>query len=231
MKSAEASLRQAERDLARTQIRAPYDGLVLSKSVDLGQYVMANPANPVASIYATDMGEIRLPITLREADFLNDPAINESNVTLFVDPPPGTPSSSSAPGTLSSSSATAQRSWPARLVRIEATVDPSSRLIYAVAELKKPFENGLRRGMFLQAEIEGKSVEAVYVLPRYALRGSNSIYLVTPENTLTTRTVKILKTDPNRAILTGGLEPGDLVATSPIAYFVENMPVEVIADE
>lgn len=210
--SAEAALRQAERDLERTEIRAPYDGLVLSKSVDLGQYVMANPANPVASIYATEVGEVRLPIALREADFLNDPAIDQSKVTLFVDGPSG------------------KKEWPARLARFEATVDPSSRLIYAVAEVEKPFENGLRRGMFLEAEIEGKSLKDVYVLPRYALRGSDTIYVVTPENTLITRTVDILKTDAEEAILTGGIQPGDQIATSPVAYFVENMPVEIITD-
>lgn len=229
IKSASAALIQAERDLDRTTIRAPYDGLVLSKSVDLGQYVMANPANPVANIYATEVGEIRLPIALRKADFLNDPAVESSRVTLFLDAPPGTPSSNSATGTLSSSSAQKTRNWPARLTRFEATVDPSSRLIYAVAEVEKPFENGLRRGMFVEAEIEGKSLEAVYVLPRYALRGTDSIYLVTPENTLITRTVEILKTDAEEAILTAGIKPGDQVATSPIAYFVENMPVELIS--
>lgn len=211
--SAEAALKRAERDLERTRIKAPYDGLVLSKSVDLGQYVMANPANPVASVYATGVGEVRLPIALREAEDLNDPTGDPSPVTLSVD------------------GSADKRTWTARLVRFEATVDPSSRLIHAIAEIEKPFENGLRRGMFLSAQIEGKQLEGVYVLPRYALRGSESIYWVTPENTLVTRPVEIVKTDIDEAILSGGVKPGDLVATSPIAYFVENMPVEVIAED
>ena len=211
--SAEATLKRAERDLQRTGIKAPYDGLVLSKSVDLGQYAMANPANPVARIYATDTAEVRLPLAQREAEFLNDPAKGESTVTLYADGPKG------------------KRQWSARFVRFEATVDPSSRLIYAVAAIEAPFDNSLRRGMFVQAEIEGRQLESVYVLPRYALRGSESVYLVTPDNTLVTQAVEIVKTDTEQAILSGGLEPGDQVATSPIAYFVENMPVEVIANE
>jgi multidrug efflux pump subunit AcrA (membrane-fusion protein) len=103
-------------------------------------------------------------------------------------------------------------------------------LIYAVAEVEAPFENGLRRGMFVKAEIEGRRLDSVYVLPRYALRGSNSVYLVTEANTLVTRSVDIVKTDAEQAILSGGVQPGDRVATSPIAYFVEKMPVEVIPD-
>jgi len=211
--SAEAALKQAQRDLQRTQVTAPYDGLVLSKSVDLGQYVMANPANPVARIYATDTAEVRLPLTQREADYLNDPAVVESTVMLTA----------SRPGS--------QRQWPARLVRFEGTVDPSSRLIYAVAEVDAAFDQGLRRGMFVEAQIQGRELEAVYALPRYALRGSASVYLLTPEQTLVTRSVTIVKTDTSQAIISGGLAPGNRVATSPIAYFVENMPVDVISHD
>lgn len=213
IESAKAALRQAERDLRRTEITAPYDGLVLSKSVDLGQYLMANPASPVARIYATDVAEVRLPLAQNEANYLIDPEKQASPVRLHADSPSG------------------PREWTARFVRFEATVDPSSRLIYAVAEIEKPFEQGLRRGMFVQGEIEGRELEDVYVLPRYALRGSESVYLVTEEKTLVTRAVEILKTDADQAILSGGLEPGDQVATSPIAYFVEKMPVSLMANE
>lgn len=213
IESVKAALKQAKRDLRRTEIRAPYDGLVLSKNVDLGQYVMANPANPVARIYATDTAEVRLPLSQDDADYLVDPEEKESKITLYSEGPTG------------------RREWSARLVRFEATIDPASRLTYAVAEVDTPFENGLRRGMFVQAEIEGRRLESVYVLPRYALRGSDSIYLVTPENRLVTRSVEILKTDEEQAILSGGVEAGDQVATSPVAYFVEKMPVEIITNE
>lgn len=210
--SAEAALKQAERNLERTSIKAPFDGLILSKSVDLGQYVMANPANPAARIYSTGAGEIRLPLTQGEAGFLIDPSESESSVTLFSGGPEG------------------QREWTAQLVRFEATVDPDSRLIYAVAEIEAPFEKGLHRGMFLEAEIEGKQLDNVFVLPRYALRGSERIYVVTPDNTLVSRPVEIARSNTEQVILSGGLEAGEQVATSPIAYFVENMPVELMTD-
>jgi RND family efflux transporter MFP subunit len=213
IESAQAALNRAKRDLRRTEVRAPYDGFVLSKSVDLGQYVVANPANPVARIYATDTAEVRLPLTQEEVDYLIDPEQRTSKVTLRAD------------------SASGRQEWPARLVRFEATIDPASRLIYAVAEVEAPFEQGLRRGKFVKAEIEGRRLESVYVLPRYALRGSESIYLVSPQKTLVSRKVAVVKTDEQKAVLAGGLSPGDRVATSPIAYFVENMPVEIITNE
>lgn len=208
IKSAEAALKKAKRDLERTEIKAPFDGLVLSKNVDLGQYVVANPGSPVARIYSTGLAEVRLPLTQEEANYL------------------GTPTESGSPVWLIAGS----HEWTGRFARFEATIDPASRLIYAVAEIEDPFEKGMRRGLFVEAEIEGAEYEDLYVLPRYALRGSNTVYVVTADRTLITREVEILKTDVEQAILSGGLEAGEKVATSPIAYFVENMPIEVIAE-
>jgi hypothetical protein len=71
----------------------------------------------------------------------------------------------------------------------------------------------------------------VYSLPRYALRGSDTVYVLTSENTLQTRTIGIVKSDAKQVIINSGLEPGDRVATSPIAYYIEGMPVEIIDQE
>jgi hypothetical protein len=67
-----------------------------------------------------------------------------------------------------------------------------------------------------------------YVLPRYALRGSDTVYIVNDSGRLETRRVRIIKSDAQEVIITAGLEPGERVATSPIAYYLENMIVEVI---
>ncbi len=215
--SAEAALARARRDLDRTEIKAPYDGRVLSKNVDLGQYIVANPANPIARIYATDIGEIRLPVTEREAGFLDTRTKRQHRVQLRR------PNTENSP------------TWIAHLDRVEATIEPGSRLLYVVAEIENPFQPSpesdtpaLLRGTFLKAEIEGRSIQNAYSLPRYALRGSNTLYVLTGDNTLQTRTVDIVKSDAERVIIDSGLTPSDRVAISPIAYYVENMPVNIV---
>jgi|TARA_B110000208_G_scaffold18454_1_gene22501 RND family efflux transporter MFP subunit len=209
--SANATLKQAQRDLARTAVTAPYSGRVLSKSVDLGQYVSANPAAPIARIYATEFAEIRLPITEREATFLDISAKELADVRL-------TKSNGITPHT-----------WHGKLIRMEATIDPSSRLLYAVAEVKDPFtEPAMRRGLFVEADITGRTIEQAYALPRHALRGSHTVYVLSENNTLQTRTVEIVNSDAQHVIILNGLKSGEQVAISPIAYFIENMPVEII---
>jgi RND family efflux transporter MFP subunit len=213
MASAEAKLKRAHRDLARSEIIAPYDGIVLSKQVDLGQFVTANPGNPIGRIYATGSAEVRLPITEKEATLLDQRSKRQRFVTL--------------------TQGTSGLTLTAPLNRIEDNVDPSSRLLYVVARVPAPFDPkpdqpALRRGSFLQAEIEGRMLSDAYVLPRYALRGSDTVYIVNDSGTLETRRVQIIKSDAQEVIITAGLQPGERVATSPIAYYVENMAVELI---
>ncbi len=216
IESARANLKRAQRDLAQTELKAPFDGRVLSTTADLGQYVSAAPATPIARIYATDRAEIRLPVTTREAELLE----SKDRPQRFV--------------RIQKANTENSPTWVAHFARMEATIDPNSRLLYAVAEIEAPFAPSsknpepLRRGQFVTAEIEGRTISGAYVLPRYALRSSDTVYIVTEAGTLKTRKVDILKSDAGEIVITEGLMPGERVAISPIAYYIENMPVEVI---
>ena len=67
LQDATANFNQAEQDLARTQIRAPFAGLVRSENVDIGQFV--SRGSPIATIYAGNQAEVRLPIADRQLAF------------------------------------------------------------------------------------------------------------------------------------------------------------------
>lgn len=219
IKSAQASLKRAQRDLDRTAVRAPFDGRVLSTNADIGQFVSAAPAAPIARIFATDRAEIRLPITESNAELLE----TLDRRMRFVQ--------------LRKKANDHAKVWTARFARLEATIDTSSRLLYAVAELEEPFSPSekhpepLRRGQFLHAEIEGRSIHNAYVLPRYALRGSDTVYILNGAGNAVTRKVSIIKSDAKEVVITEGLNDGDRIITSPIAYYIEGMPAEVITNE
>ncbi len=217
LKSAIAAVDRARRDLQRTVVRAPYDALVLSKNVNLGQIVSPAATGTIAKIFDPSKGEVRLPLSVEEFLHLNTTEESQSPVTLYRDTPDG------------------RIQWPARLVRVEASIDPASRLIHAIAEMEAPFDQSTadhslstKRGLFVRAEIEGRMLKNVYSLPRYALRTAGTVYIVTEQNTLVQRTVRVVKSDAQAVIIDRGLNPGDRVVTSPIAYFAENMAVQVI---
>ena len=63
-----AVLRQVEVDLNNATIRAPIDGIVISRNVDLGQTVAASLQAPVLFQIAANLQEIEVWATVDEAD-------------------------------------------------------------------------------------------------------------------------------------------------------------------
>lgn len=68
VKQSEAALRQAQIDLDHTYIRAPVDGTVVSRSVDVGQTVAASLSAPTLFLIAQDLTKMQVDTNVDEAD-------------------------------------------------------------------------------------------------------------------------------------------------------------------
>ena len=223
LRDARVALEQAERDLARTEIRAPFRGLVRSEQIDVGQFV--NRGTSIASLYAVDYVEVRLPIADQQLAYLDLPLT-----------PRGELEADSAPSVrLYADFAGRQREWQGRLVRTEAEIDARSRMVQAVArvtaaegadaDLPPPV------GLFVQAEIQGRSAENVVVLPRSAIRNENQVLVVDAEDRLRFRTVSLLRVYGDEAYINDGLSAGERVCISPLQAVVDGMRIFPIRDE
>ncbi|WOO41833.1 efflux RND transporter periplasmic adaptor subunit [Rubellicoccus peritrichatus] len=223
LESAEARVERAKRDLDRTKVIAPYNGRILEQMVDLGGYVTGNPGTALATIYSTDVAEVRLPVSNEELARLDLPFayMNEAN-----DVGPKV--------VLSAEHGGKQYHWDGMIVRTEATIDPRSRLTFIVAEVVDPYVRDpdhpgrppLKVGMFVKAEIEGFMIDDVVVIPRYALREGNTVLIETADSTLERRNVVVVQSDQETAVIAEGLNDGDQVITSPVEYIVEGMAVK-----
>jgi len=224
LESARASLRQAKRNLDRASVEAPYDGRVLEKSAALGQVVRGAGGAPLGTIYAADVAEVRLPVSNREANLIDLPEMGAERDRI-ADPP-----TVELTGDLGGHTVT----WTGEIARVDATIDPRDRLLNLIAEIDQGFaprgrtgRPPLQRGLFLKAEIMGRELRDVFVLPRRALRADGQMYRIRDDNALEAVEVSVAQSTERRVIVDGGLAPGDRVVTSPIAYFVEGMPVNV----
>lgn len=65
---ARASLRQAQVNLEKTVITSPIDGIVVARSVDVGQTVSASVSAPTLFVIAADMSSMQLKASIDEAD-------------------------------------------------------------------------------------------------------------------------------------------------------------------
>ena len=220
LQDARAAFNQASRDVARTEIKAPVTGLVRQESVDIGQFVSRGMS--VATVYAGDQAEIRLPIADRQLAFLNLPLGHRGELPLEEQPNV----------TLTAEYAGRTLSWQGRIVRTEAQIDTSSRMVHVIARVSnKEQDVPLNVGLFVNAEIEGLLVEDVVVLPRNALRNGNRVLVVDDENKLHYRSIEPLRLYRDQVLIQAGLESGERVCVSPLQTAIEGMPVNPVADD
>jgi RND family efflux transporter MFP subunit len=217
-------LDSARRDLARTDLKAPFSGLVRREQVDVGQFV--NRGTSVATIYATDYLEVRLPIADQELAYLNIPLNHRGEFD-----PMDAPSVK-----LSAEFAGREQTWEAHLVRTEAEIDPGTRMVYAIARLDAGTDAGVNAiaapvGLFVQAEIDGLKLDDVVVLPRSALRNGEYVLVVDTENRVSLRAVDVFRVYRDEVFIVGGLEAGENVSVSMLQTVVDGMRVQPIDSE
>ncbi|MEW5249395.1 efflux RND transporter periplasmic adaptor subunit [Microbulbifer discodermiae] len=209
--AARADRDQARLDLERTQVRAPFAGRVMETFVDLGQYV--TPGTRLAKIHSTDIAEVRLPLTDRQLALLDLP-LGQS-----MDNGPAV--------RLTAQVAGRERQWRGRLVRTEANIDPNSRFVYAVARIDRPYEGSapLVNGLFVEADIAGKTFDDVIRLPRQALHEGDRLMVLNAENKLRFTPVELLQAVGEEVWLRGDVEPGSRVIVSSLGFSREGMAI------
>lgn len=222
LKAAEADLEAARLDLSRTSISAPFNGRISEKNVDIGQFVA--PGTAIATVYDTDVAQVRLPLTDRQVALLDLPLNYDNDSSEAV---------KGSPVVLRTRFAGRDWEWEGRLVRTDASIDENSRVVYAVAEIDKPFARDpdserppLAPGLFVSATISGRPLEAVSKLPRSALRNDGAVMVVDGKQRAQLRPVQVLQSD-SRHVWAQGLERGDQVIVKGPGLLLAGTPVSV----
>lgn len=165
--------KQERLNLSRTIIKAPYEGRVLEKNVDVGQFV--GTGTLLGKVYATDYVEVDLPLSLARYELLNLP---EAFKNKSID------TKSFPKVTFKNPNSNQKNEWQGRVVRSSAALDANSRQITVIARVDNPFDakkgvtSPLRIGQYIEAQIKGKTFENVYVLPTIAVRQNKEILLL-----------------------------------------------------
>ena len=220
LKESAVALKQAERDLMRTEVRAPYDGLVRSKSVDVGQFI--SRGSNIASLYSSESVEVRIPIADRQLAFLDLPLGRRGEL----------PEALQANVLLSTNYGGQRYEWHGKLVRTEAQIDTQTRMVNAVVrvtgEVGSSDQPHLPVGLFVHAEIDGRIADNIIVLPRAVLRNQNQVLIVDADNRLRYRNVEVLRFDQDDVFISGGLKTGEIVNLSPIQTVIDGMRVKPV---
>jgi len=227
---ARAQLAQAQLDLERTVMRAPYDGRVRERRVDVGQFV--SPGSTLGRIYAVDYAEVRLPIATEDLLHLDLGLGASSGWSLPLAVEQGS-TARGAPVVLRARLGGQEFEWDARLVRTEGEIDLKTRTLHVVARVDDPFgrhtavQAPLPAGLFVEAEIEGREREGLFVLPAMAVRDGDNVYVVDAEDRLRVRKVDVLRRTSSQSVIGAGIEAGDRLVVSPLRAVSDGMQLRL----
>lgn len=218
--SAEAQLATARLRLERTSLSLPFDALIISEKVDLGQYVVTGQS--LAKAYGTDAVEIEVPLEDDELAWFD-----VFKNSIFADEE-GTSGHKTA-AEVRASFAGAEHTWQGLVVRTTGQVDRTSRMVLVVVEVPDPFKVSDSRppllpGVFAEVLIKGKMLRNAVAVPRDAVREGDKVWLVN-DNRLHIRTLEIVRADKDFAYIISGIDDGAEIITSSLDIVVDGMQV------
>ena len=210
--AAVADLSVAKLSLERTGISLPFDGVVVTENVDVGQFV--GNGSRLATVYGTDVVEVRVPLDSREMAWFDVPSRRG-----------GTGSSAE----VSVSFGGTRSVWQGQVTRMEAQVDQISRMVHVVIEVPKPYDTSadhpaLLPGSFVDVRISGRTLDEVVSVPRYAVREGGQVW-VFADGSLQIRDVTVLRAGRQQTLISSGLGEGDLVIISSLDAVTDGMTV------
>ncbi len=213
VKSAEAQLKIAQRDLAYTDVRAPYDALVISRNLGLGQYV--HQGNEVGELYNVETAEINLPIAGFDAMFLPaELAGSQAQIT---------------------SRGAVSLTRTGTIERDLGIIDQGTRMSQVVARIRDPYSlntdaPAFKFGTYVEVTLKGATLQDIFRLPQ-DLVTNRKVWVVNKDNELESRTVKVLREEAEYFLIGNGLNEGERVVMTLPEYPQNGMKVKIAGEQ
>lgn len=221
LQGVKATLAQAELNLKRTQVTAPFNGVVLSRAVNLGSRIAESTV--LARLVGTDEFWLKLAIPTDQLRWITFPADGKqgSKVRIFLQ---------------EKGSSGFDRTG--RVIRLAADVEEKGRMAAVYVAIEDPLcllpENRgkpkILLGSFVQADIEGTELTSVVPINRDHLRENNSIWLMKDDNTLEIRNVDIIAKTIDHVFVGSGLENGERLIVTGLSSPVGGSPVQLVQE-
>jgi len=119
--------------------------------------------------------------------------------------------------------------WHGKIKRIGKSIDERTQTIPLFITVNRNGEETLYNGIFLRAEIPGKTIPDAYLIPHRALYNEKFVYLI-KEGKLDFREVKVAREQEDTVILNGGIANGDSLVLDVLQGVAPGMPAQARFD-
>ena len=204
--AARAALNKAKYDLARTRVTAPYDGVVLERNINPGDFVQIG--SPVGRVYDRRVYEVVVPLGSHELARLTPDVIGTA-------------------ATLRSGQD--RRTWAGEVARVGPSIDPTNHWRHVIIEIEDT--ERLLPGQYLTAEFEGQSYERVLFIPENIVADDGHVWFVDAREQLARFQPRVLFGRHGQlAVLAPPELAHPLRVTPPSSSFLPGVKVFPIAD-
>ncbi len=223
LKSAQSGLKRARLGVERTVVRAPFDGMIKARAVDLGQIV--GPGSRLLSFVGTEAYWVQVSIPVERLVWLSIPGVAGQTEGSQV--------------TINHRVGNQLISKQGRVLRLLAGVDPAGHMARVLIEVKDPLGLAatevssdasalpLLLESYVEVEIQGRNAENIVELDRASLRRGGTVFLLSDDFTLDIQKVEILWRREKSVLISDGLKTGDKVIVSPLSSPVAGMKLRL----
>ena len=209
VKSAQARLKRAQRDLDNCDVTAPYDALIVSRDIGVGQYI--NMGSQIGELNNIEQAEIIIPIAGFDNVFLPE-RVKGITATVIK---------------------TGLNGFTRQAVidRDLGVIDNATRMSSLVVRIDDPYgltnkQPAIKFGSYVQVNFSGTMLQNIYRLPQ-ELVNNQTVWVVNEDQQLESRKVKVIREEGEYFYISDGLEADDqLVVTLP-EYPQKGMAVKV----
>lgn len=213
---AKAQVQSAEKKLDKTEITAPYTGRIQNINIDLGSTII--PGQPVGSMYTSNEIEVTLSVKDSDLQFLDIPMdgrkLNPDQKSIVI---------------IKSLYKGEMQEWAGNLERVDGVIDPMTRMIKLIANFKNNFIEETKPilpiGLFVEAEINGKQLEDIFMIPNSALTPNDELLFLNQDDALEIRKVSVLTKMKNHILVKEGMKAGERVVVSKLSIATNGMLV------
>lgn len=206
---------KADLALKKTSITSDFDGFVLEKRAEKGEYL--NPGQVIGTVYEKGSLDVDVRIPFEKMKWIE--AFFENGKT------------PSAKVVVANFDGLENYEWDATVARVKASVDEKTRTLPMTLEILNPEVKikgifDLKPGTFVKCTIQGETVENVYVVKRHLIKPGDRLFIA-DKGRLKIREVGILRKFENEIYINSGLSPGDRIISSPLPAALEDMELVI----
>ncbi len=224
LEAASSGLERAKLSVARTVLRAPFNGMIRDEAVEKGQLV--SPLSRLATLVGTDEFWVQISVPVERLDWFDVPGLGAkkgSEVRITYDAGPGK-----------------RIERTGRIVRLLGDLDPRGRMAQLIVSVEDPLAlkkdvpaatMPLLLGSYVSVEIPGRELADVYEVPRLALRDGDHVWIMKKEGTLDIREVTVVWRTSDTVYVRQGLTAGERIVTTRIAAPIAGMRLKTLAPQ